>query len=42
MDKKQISELIKRFVRINYGKQESDNPSWDIKLLADYIVKNYK
>ena len=32
-----IEILIKRWVKENYGQEELDCPSWNIKLLADYL-----
>lgn len=37
---KTISVLIKEWVKENYGESELNNPSWDIKSLAEHLHKN--
>ena len=38
----EVEMAIKYFVSDNYGKPELDNPSWDIKALANYVVDKIK
>lgn len=35
--KDRIEEIIYNWVLKNYGESEVENPSWNIKLLADYL-----
>jgi hypothetical protein len=37
-----MKKLIKKFVEKMYGKSEADDPSWDIRALADYIITETK
>lgn len=35
-----IEDIIKRWVRDNYGESEVENPSWNIEELANELVRN--
>ena len=35
-----MRELIKTWVRMNYGDAEAENPSWDIDSLATFLEKD--
>lgn len=37
MSQKQIAKAIKAFVKENYGEDEANHPSWDIKALAAHL-----
>lgn len=38
--KDKVVREIRFFVNKNYGKSEMNNPSWDIKALAEHLTKN--
>lgn len=35
-----IEDIIKRWVKDNYGESEAENPSWNIEELANELVRN--
>lgn len=39
--KKEFEKIIYEWVKTNYGKSEADDPSWNIKALADELDKHF-
>lgn len=40
-NKKRLEELALDFIGKNYGLQEQEEPSYNIKMMVDYMVENY-